>query len=307
KKFKLGADKGSGGLWNNKSADGLPGKDPLVLADKPFGEWNAFRIRQVGSRTWVWLNDKLVVDGAIYDNFWDRSKPLPKTGPIHLQTHGGEIRWRNVKVREIGADEANEILRSGEGEDGYVSVFNGKDFEGWSGATGNYEVLDGGVMRCQKGKGGTVFYDKELSHYSARFDFKLPSGGNNGVAIHYPGKGDAAYAGLCELQILDNSAEKYAKLKESQYHGSAYGKAAAVRGYLRPLGEWNTQTVTVKDQHVKVELNGNIILDANLADVKEFMHGKEKHEKGLSRSSGFFGFAGHSDPVEFRNIAIKSL
>ncbi len=49
-KFSLGADKGSGALWNN--SPGAPGKDPLVKADKPFGEWNHFRIVMVGSRVW---------------------------------------------------------------------------------------------------------------------------------------------------------------------------------------------------------------------------------------------------------------
>ena len=99
---------GSGGLFNNTA--GAPGRDPLVVADKPFGEWNRFRIRQIGARTWVWLNDKLVVDGAVMENYWDRKLPLPAKGPIMLQTHGGEIRWRNIFVREIGADEARRIL-----------------------------------------------------------------------------------------------------------------------------------------------------------------------------------------------------
>jgi hypothetical protein len=99
---------GSGGLFNN--TPGAPGRDPLVLADKPFGEWNSFRIRQIGAVTWVWLNDKLVVNGAVMENYWDRKQPLPAKGPIMLQTHGGEIRWRNIFVREIGAAEAKEIL-----------------------------------------------------------------------------------------------------------------------------------------------------------------------------------------------------
>ena len=103
-KWSLGADKGSGGLWNNHP--GAPGKDPLVLADKAFGQWNEFRIRMVGDRVTVRLNDKLVVDNARLDNFWKRKEPLPKKGPIQLQTHGGEIRWRNVFLREIPADEA---------------------------------------------------------------------------------------------------------------------------------------------------------------------------------------------------------
>ena len=94
---------GSGGLFNN--TPGAEGRDPLVLADRPFGEWNEFRIRQIGDRTWVWLNDELVVDGAVMENYWDREEPLPAKGPIMLQTHGGEIRWRNIFVREITSEE----------------------------------------------------------------------------------------------------------------------------------------------------------------------------------------------------------
>lgn len=97
---------GSGGLFNN--TPDAPGRDPLVVADRPFGEWNHFRIRQIGDRTWVWLNDKLVVDGAVMENFWDRGKPLPARGPIMLQTHGGEIRWRNIFVRDLSAEEASD-------------------------------------------------------------------------------------------------------------------------------------------------------------------------------------------------------
>ena len=103
---------GSGGLFNN--TPGLPGRDPLVMADKPFGEWNQFRIRQIGAMTWVWLNGHLVVDGAVMEDYSNRSQPLPATGPIQLQTHGGKIRWRNLFVRKIGADEVNEILRNNE-------------------------------------------------------------------------------------------------------------------------------------------------------------------------------------------------
>ena len=90
---------GSGGLFNN--TPGAPGRDPLVAADKPFGEWNAFRIVQQGDVTTVWLNGRLVVDLAKMENYWDRAKPLPAKGPIMLQTHGGEIRWRNLFVKTL--------------------------------------------------------------------------------------------------------------------------------------------------------------------------------------------------------------
>lgn len=301
KKFPLGADKGSGGLWNNTA--GAPGKDPLVLADKPFGEWNRFRILQVGERTTVYLNDQLVVDHARMENFWDRTKPLFARGPIQLQTHGGEIRWRNIFIREIGAEEANKLLAS-KGDSGFAPVFNGQNFEGWAGPVENYEVRDGTLV-CKPGKGGTIYTKEEYADFVARVEFKLPPGGNNGLAIRYPGEGDTAYVGMCELQVLDNDSTKYGKLDPRQFHGSAYGMVAAERGYLRPTGEWNFQEVTVKGSTIKVELNGTQILNADLSKVTEFMGGRP-HE-GKDRAAGHFGFAGHGDAVEFRNVQLKKL
>src|SRR5712691_11465361 len=137
----------------------------------------------------------------------------------------------------------------------------------------------------------------------ARLEFKLPPAGNNGLAIRYPGRGDTAYVGMCELQILDDSAADYAKLDPRQACCSAYGVVAAHRGYLRPVGEWNYEHVTVKGATIKVELNGNIVLDADVSKVTEFM-ANSKHP-GLNRTKGSFGFAGHNDPVEFKNVAIK--
>lgn len=300
-KLELGADKGSGGLFNN--AREAPGRDPLVLADKAFGEWNRFGIRQVGARTSVWLNGKLVVDNAILENFWDRSKPLFVKGPIQLQTHGGEIRWRNIFVREIPSDEANSIL-SARNPEGFQPVFNGKDFTGWSGPVENYDVNEG-VVVCKPGKGGTIYTADEYTDFVARLEIKLPKGGNNGLAIRYPGTGDPAYAGMCELQVLDSEDPKYAKLDPRQYHGSAYGMVPAQRGFQRPVGEWNFQEVTVKGSKVKVELNGYVILDADLSKVTEYMANSPHPGKELPK--GHFGFAGHSDPVQFRNIRIKPL
>jgi hypothetical protein len=90
---------GSGGLFNN--TPGTPGRDPLVIADKPFGEWNSFRIIQKGDVTTIWLNGKLIVDHAKMENYWDRAQSLPSKGPLMLQTHGGEIRWRNLFVKTL--------------------------------------------------------------------------------------------------------------------------------------------------------------------------------------------------------------
>lgn len=303
-KWGRGADKGSGGLWNNRP--GAPGKDPLVLADKPFGQWNHFRIVQCGSRTWIWLNGKQVVDGAILENYFDKTRqsPIVPAGPIQLQTHGGEIRWRNIFVREIPAEEANRLLRGADPQ-GFQPIFNGRDFDGWTGAVNNYEVVDGAIM-CKPKKGGVIHTKEQFADFVARLEFKLPPGGNNGLAIRYPGTGGASMEGMCELQVLDDNYEKVrGRIDPRQAHGSAYGMVAAARGYQRPIGQWNYQEVTVKGPTIRVELNGTVILDCDLSKVKETMH--DKPHPGKDRTSGSFGFAGHSDPVMFRNISIRRL
>jgi hypothetical protein len=110
---------------------------------------------------------------------------------------------------------------------------------------------------------------------------------------------------MCELQVLDNTDPQYATLDKRQYHGSAYGMVAAHRGYLRPVGEWNYEEATVIGSTIKVELNGTVILDCDLSKVHDFMHNSP--HPGKDRTSGHFGFAGHNDPVLFRNISIKRL
>ncbi len=301
-KWDIDADKGSGGLFNNSK--GAPGQLPLVHADKPFGEWNSFRVVQLGARTTVYLNDQLVVDNAIMENYWDRAVPLPAKGPIHLQTHGGEIRWKNIHVREFTADEANARLRGDDAAQGFASIFNGKDFTGWAGAVDNYEIKDGAIV-CKPDHGGNLFTEQEYGDFVVRLEFKLPPGGNNGLAIRYPGKGNPAYDGMTELQVLDNTAEKYAKLDPRQYHGSIYGQVPAHRGYLRPVGQWNYQEVTVRGSTIKVELNGTVIVDANISEITDYMDGSPHPGKDLKK--GHFGFAGHNDPVMFRNIAIREI
>jgi hypothetical protein len=220
-----------------------------------------------------------------------------------LQTHGGDIRWRNIYLREIPPHEANEILRKKNAE-GFVDVFNGKDLEGWAGPVDNYEVKDGAIV-CKPKKGGVLHTKEQYGDFVARVEFKLPPGGNNGLAIRYPGSGDTAYVGMCELQVLDDTAPQYAKLDPRQYHGSAYGMVAAHRGYQRAVGEWNFQEVTVKGSTIKVELNGNLILDCDLSKVTEYM--ANSPHPGKERTSGHFGFAGHSDPVAFKSVQIKLL
>jgi hypothetical protein len=190
---------------------------------------------------------------------------------------------------------------------GFTSLFNGKDLSGWIGNKQSYTVNNGVItVNPQAGSGGNLYTEKEYSNFVLKFEFQLTPGANNGLGIHTPLEGDAAYFGK-ELQILDNTAEKYANLKEYQYHGSVYGISPAKRGFQRPVGEWNEQIVTVNGPNITVVLNGETILEANLdtATANGTLDGKD--HPGLNRSKGHIAFLGHGDVLSFRHIQIREI
>lgn len=195
-------------------------------------------------------------------------------------------------------------------EAGFVSLFDGKTLDGWTLVRGRgegYGVKDG-VLFCAEGGGGNLLTEKQYSNFVLRFEFKMPpEGSNNGLGIRTPMEGDAAYQGM-ELQILDEKAAlagKWGQLKDGQYHGSIYLVAPAKKGAMKPAGEWNVQEVTANGSRVTVVLNGQTILDFDIATVTD-PEVLKKHP-GLKRTTGHIGFLGHNDYIEFRNIRIKEL
>jgi len=193
-------------------------------------------------------------------------------------------------------------------EGGFTSLFDGRTLSGWVGNKSSYLVKDGMiVIEPQGGDGGNLYTEKEYGNFILRFEFQLTPGANNGLGIHAPLEGDAAYVGK-ELQILDNEAEKYATTLEAyQYHGSVYGVIAAKRGYLRPTGAWNQQEVRVQHPYITVVLNGEVILEGNYLEASKNGTLDKREHPGLQRSRGHIGFLGHGDVVRFRNIKIKEL
>jgi len=208
-----------------------------------------------------------------------------------------------VAPKTVAVDAAQEKA------DGFVALFNGTDLTGWVGDTKGYKVesIDGaGAIVCQPG-GTNLFTKDEYADFELRLEFQLTPGANNGLALRAPLEGDPAYAGF-ESQVLDNAAEKYKGLKDWQYHGSLYGVAAATATALRPVGEWNHQTVTMKGKRVTIVLNGVTIVDIDLdkvaPDGKTVGGGKVE---GLMRAKGHIGFCGHGDRVAFRNMRVKRM
>ncbi len=216
------------------------------------------------------------------------------------------VSWITATLFLLASAAAAEQDASGicpkEKAEGFVALFNGKTLDGWVGAVNGYTAEDGRLLIKEHG-GGNLFTEKEYSDFVFRFEFKLPSGGNNGIGVRSPLKGNPAYAAM-EIQVIDNSAPKYAKLKDWQYHGSIYGVVPAKRGCLKPMGEWNAEEIKAEGSHITITVNGMVIVDADLAKVEPI----DGHaHPGLHRESGHIGFLGHGAGVEFRNIRIKPL
>ena len=293
---------GSGGLYNNQKGRSVPSEK----ADRPVGEWNAFRVIMIGERVSVYLNDRLVVDNVVLENYWERAKSIYPTGQIELQAHGNILHFRNIFLREIPRDTAASSMALAEADEGFAPLFNGRDLEGWTGDTKGYAAEDGKIVVRPELGSGNLYTAQEYADFVLRFEFKLAPAANNGLGIRAPLEGDAAYAGM-ELQILEDGSPVYWNLKPYQYHGSIYGVVPARRGFLRPPGEWNTEEVTVRGRRIAVAVNGATVVDADLdaASAGGTIDGNE--HPGLKRVSGHIGFLGHGSPVEFRNIRIREL
>jgi len=303
---RVGAQVGSGGLYNNKKG----ASKPLKLADKPVGEWNTFRIIMTGEVVTVYLNGVLVVDNVVMENYWERDKPIYPNGQIELQSHGSLLYFRNVFIREI----TNKLTEQ-EKADGFKPLFNGSDLTGWQGNTKGYVVKDGMIVVEPKLGGGDLYTAQEYGNFIMRFEFKLTPGANNGLGIRTPMNVNAAYQGM-ELQILDNTSPKYKNLRPYQFHGSIYGVVPAKLGYLKPgtkwdsddwtCGGWNYQEVIADGSQITVKLNGTTIVDADISNLDVPKKVLDTHP-GLKNEKGYIAFCGHGDKLAFRSLRIKTL
>ena len=226
--------------------------------------------------------------------------------------------------------------------EGFVSLFNGVDLEGWEGATAMYGVdpKEPGVLQCfpdrklPEGQRGDLVTAKEYGNFILRFEFMMPTNGNNGLGIRItdPSK-DAAYYAMCELQLLDDGGSQYYdaaakkdKLKPYQYTGSVYGVVPSLRdnvgkqlgwkdknftgggSYVRRPGMWNFEEVKVIGSEIEVYLNGYLVTKA---DVSKFRGDGDtadgRAHPGLHNMRGRIGWLGHGHNVKWKNIRVKEL
>ena len=301
---EVGAQVGSGGLYNNQKNI----SKPLLVADNKIGEWNTFHIIMKGDKVTVYLNGILVTDNVSLENYWDRKLPLFTKEQIELQAHGTYVAYRNIYIREIPTpNNIKTNLTETEKQEGFIQLYDGTNMDHWMGNFSGYLSKDGAIEVNPSSKGGGNLYTKEeYSDFIYRFEFQLTPGANNGIGIHAPLEGDAAYVGM-EIQVLDSEHPMYANLKPYQYHGSVYGIVPAKRGFLKPIGEWNQEEIMIQGSKIKVTLNGTVITEADLKEATKNGTMDHNEHPGLKNTTGHIGFLGHGDVVRFKNIRIKKL
>jgi hypothetical protein len=299
---EVGAQVGSGGLYNNQKNV----SKPLVVADNKIGEWNTFHIIMKADKVTVYLNGILVTDNIALENYWNRTLPLFVKEQIELQAHGTFVSYRNIYLRELPSSDPIS-LNAQEAKEGFSLLFDGTHINEWTGNTVGYVIKEGAlVVNPENGSGGDLFTKNEYSDFVYRFDFQLTPGANNGIGIHAPLQGDAAYLGM-EVQVLDSEDPQYANLQPYQYHGSVYGVMPAKRGFLRPIGEWNNEEIMVKGTKIKVTLNGTVILEGDYMAASKNGTIDHNEHPGLLNKTGHIGFLGHGDILRFKNMRIKRL
>ena len=191
--------------------------------------------------------------------------------------------------------------------EGFTPLFDGKSLAGWK-PTGKADVwaAENGFIVCKGGGGGWLLTEKEFGDFEFRCEYRWSGpGGNSGVALRTPTKGDPAYVGM-EIQLIDDEGwekTRGGKLADYQHTGAIYDVQPPKKQANKPIGEWNAVRIVCQGRKVHVELNGEVLVDANLDD---YAAKYDKHP-GLKRDKGHVGFQSYNIRVEFRNVAIKEL
>lgn len=305
---RLDGSKGASFLYNALPAN--PAKSG--------SEWNTVYVKLVNDRILVESNGQVVAENAVIKN-GDVGKALNARGVISILSRQGAVEVRDVYVNELPSTPVYTVSKA-EQKEGFVSLFDGRSLSQWQGNLDNYVPEDGNIyVKAHYGNGGNLYTKKKYSDFIYRFEFCFVKPGvNNGIGIRTKLNTDAAYEGM-EIQVLDHDDPIYAGLHPYQQHGAVYGIIVPKHVKFGKLGTWNTEEIQAIGDHIKVTVNGEVILDGN---IREACQGHNvapdgssnnpytvdhNNHPGLFNKDGFISFCGHGEGVKFRNIRIKDL
>ncbi len=213
-------------------------------------------------------------------------------------------------------------LTAEEKKQGFEMLFDGTNLDKWQGDLEGYIPINGALyVSANYGSTGNLYTKKEYRNFVYRFEFCfLREGVNNGVGVRTPMGVDAAYDGMCEVQILDHDAPAYdGWLREYQVHGSVYGVIPAKRIIHKPLGQWSTEEIRVEGDRIKVTVNGEVIVDGNIRTACKGHNVApdgssenpytvdHRNHPGMFNRKGYISFCGHGEGLKIRNVRILDL
>jgi hypothetical protein len=259
----------------------LPGAMSTGLI-KP-GQWNHFKLTAVGPKAMLEINGQ---------HAWQVDNVEPATGYVGFQAEvpkGGQFEFRNIRLTEHS----------------HRSLFNGKDFTHWEGASADAATcwkVEEGLLLCTGDKGPWLRSKEEFGDFNLRLEYKLKPGGNSGVYVRVPkngahrgsDSGSTVPSGV-EIQILDDQADRYKNLQPYQYSGSVYAIAAANPRVSEPAGTWNTLEINCSGPGYRITHNGVVVIDATIEQFPEL---------GRRQQKGYLGLQNHSEEVWFRNLRV---
>jgi hypothetical protein len=287
---------GSGGLFNNRQFS----DEPLVCADRPLGEWNTFYIMVMGDRVSVKLNDKLVVDDVVLENYWERGALLAKRGPIELQGGGGPVSFRNLFVRELPRTPSPP----------WEALFDGDNLDAWDAPPRGWRIEDDELVpsrrRRNRESDNTLWTKERYGDFLLELEFKLSPDSESGVFFRTGDRDNRGGTGL-EIQLADSHGVAQPGPRDC---GAVYGIRPPRVSAVRPPEEWNQLMVVAQENLLSVVLNGERIIDL---DLDQWMSSTgddgdtSRDRRPAPGRDGFIGLEDGGSPVSFRNVRIKRL
>lgn len=264
---------------------------PLERVDLSANQWRTVVLHFSGERVEIRLDE----------NVWVKTLNRPcfdavKRKLLWMQ-QGGEkgIEIDDVVVRRLDKEPKEEKPKE---ESGFVSLFDGKSFEGWSHA-GNWTIEDSAFFR--KDRGGSLTYTAATvpDDFELRFEWKVSKGCNSGV-YYRPGQ--------VEYQILDNVDSPYGE-NARQAAASLFFCMAPKKDATRPVGEWNTARVICQGSVIEHWLNGERVLSFDYEDRKwaEYVELLGIRGGDLTGRGGRIWLQDHGQDVWFRNLRWRKI
>lgn len=243
-------------------------------------QWNHFRLQAMETKVTLWINEHVV---------WTKADFEDRAGFIGIQSEvplGGRFQFRNFKIREFGKLDMTKVSKQNYWQE--ITNADPTSIKTWN--------IEKNEVSCSGEPGGWLRWNHQVSDFNLKLDYLLQAGGNSGVYIRVPEDGNHHGPGAgIEVQILDDSADKYADLKAYQYSGSLYAIHPAKFGASRKSGSWNSLEIDCHDHEYSIVLNGQVIVQADRS------LGEKLTERQLA---GFLGLQNHNETVRFRNIRI---